>query len=208
MILIIGLFAYVVISGNSRQNSKFNYDKIDSIVRTIKIPKDTIIFKDTILKPVYNSFVTNNNMKLDSMNKALLERFKKLNDNDSILKAYINAIAVKVYKKQYKDSLVQVTVTDTLQGGKLFSQDVKVEIEEREVEFYEKTIYKYPKYSITAGLDIHSVLENNNTTRAQLYPVFGYRGGKGWEFNAGVNALNFKEFKFGIKKDIFIKYNN
>lgn len=208
IILIIGLFAYIVISGNRRENIDFNYDRIDSIVRTIKIPKDTIMFKDTVFKPTYNNFVTNNNLKIDSLNKVLLEKFKSLENNDSILKAYMDAIAVKVYKKKYKDSLIKVTVIDTLQGGKLFSQDVKVELEEREINYYEKTVYKYPKYSITAGLDIHSVLDQNNSNRAQVFPVLGFRGSKGWEFNLGANVLNLKEFKVGIKKDIFTKYSN
>lgn len=197
---------YIFLSGNSNSDISKSDDRIDSILRVLTIPERQGQFVNRSPEPII-IVVPQANSTNNGFSNELLREFQLMKDDNARTRAYAEAIALKVYQNKYQDSTVAITVIDSIEGGKLTNQDVSWTIKPREIEYHENIYYMKPKFIISAGMQLQNTIDSVGVSRMGLYPNLGYKGKKGWTFEAGINVLNTKEFMVGVKKDIFTKYN-
>lgn len=204
-LVILGLVLYIVISGNIKKPVSNNNDRIDSILRVISTKQVDGTFVQPSPQPIIITIPqsgSNNNQ----LSNNLLKAFEELKDDNAKTRAYAEAIALRVYNNTYKDSLVNISVTDTIEGGKLKNQKVNWTVKPQKIQYYENIYYMKPQFTISAGMQFQTRIDSLGFTHEQLFPKIGVKGRNGWKFEAGVNLLNTKEFMIGAEKDIFTKY--
>lgn len=205
-ILIVGFMLYIFISNNNRVNvEKHSKDRIDSILKTLVIPEKKGEFRTISPQPIIIT-IPERNSNSNRLSDELLKRFEQLESDNAKTRAYAKAIALKVYEKTYKDSLVSITVKDSIEGGDLTSQNVSWNIKKQEIKYHDKIITKYPLYSISGGIGVNSVIDETGSYKTQISPLIGYRNKEGWQLEVGTNIFNLKEFRIDLTKDIFTKY--
>lgn len=175
-----------------------NTVKIDTVqtVRTIK--GDTI--RDIQINPTPVTVINNN--------KEMLDLIKGLKNDQERIKHLLEELQIRVYDSTYVFKQGKLKIKDSVQG-RLLSRDWSVFLDD--IEYTEntitKTVNRYPKYAINAGLTtgLSSDFSSLNTVQNPfLGATIGLRNGQGYEFNISYNTL--KTLEFRLKKDIFVKY--
>lgn len=131
--------------GRPDSNDKIQVDTV-YIDRIIEVPGKQGSFEDLKPEPriIYKA------------DPNLLEAYNLLKDEKERLQAYIDAITIRTYEKQYvsADSIVKITVKDSVTGTLDF-QSVAFDIAPQEVQIQEKvitrTIEKYPDFTMSLG---------------------------------------------------------
>lgn len=177
-----------------------------------KSPKNDIVIDSTLVvkntpqkqgnfrieKPQPIVVVVPNNNR-DSYINSLLSELKSIKETDKQQSKLLKELALRVYEKTYKDSIVTITVKDSV-NGHLQSQNVQWTVKPQKVRYYEKKVTEKvtPRFVISAGIGLDG-FEN-----PQLKGVIGFKNKKGYELQLGASSN--QRYSLTLKKDLFTKY--
>lgn len=182
-----------------------NDDRIDSILRVVSIPRIEGTFILPAPEPIYIK-VPQKGSTNTGMSDEMLKAFQELKDDNAKTRAYAKVIALKYYEKIYQDSVVTITVKDSIEGGNLVYQEVDWVFKEHKVKFYENIYYMKPKFTLSVGAQLQSGGDEIGSN-PQLFFTLGVTNKKGWKYTGGINVLEKNEYMIGLEKNVFTKYN-
>lgn len=197
-LLIVGLAFYIFLNNSKKSEFVDSEIKTDTIYKTIVIPERKGTFAIAQPQPVYIA-PQNNDAELN----FLYEKLSSLQSDNERFEYLLTQLSTKTYNNVHKDSLVEISVTDSV-SGKLLNQNISYKILPQKIEVKEIHITEKlkPKLTISAGFGVASQYSANATPTATAF--LGLKNKRGYELFLGID--NQKTYSIGLKKDLFIKY--
>lgn len=197
-LLIAGLAIYIFLTNPKKREFEDSEIKTDTIYKTIVIPEHQGTFAIAQPQPVYIA-PSNNDAELN----FLYEKFSNLQSDNERFEYLLSQLSTKAYNNVHKDSLVEISVTDSV-SGKLLNQKIKYKILPQKIEVKEIHITEKlkPKLTISAGFGVASQINYEATPTATAF--LGIKNKRGYELLLGID--NQKTYSIGLKKDLFTKY--
>ncbi len=132
---------------------------------------------------------------------SLISELKQLKTESQRNTRLLQELRLRTYQKQYSDSNVTITVTDSIHG-KLQHQVVKWKIKPQKIRTYNIVTKLKPKFTFSAGIGINSRLDS--LANPQLQAILQFKNKKGTSLQFGITTD--KRFSVSFVKDIFNKY--
>lgn len=195
--IIAGLFVFMFFKSCGGPNKEMQETRVeyDTLYVEKTIPGDTITIVQTEFIPVG-----------EEENKQLREIISKLKNDKERLNYLLAELTVKTYDSTYKFEKGKLTITDTVQGT-LLGRSVDLEIfpVKYKESIVNKTVYKYPKWAITGGIETGINTDFQSLFKDPYMGLnLGLRNANGVEFEVGYDTN--KVLSFELSKDLFVNY--
>lgn len=191
LVLLLKSFFYdLFIKANTEEN------RIDTIVQIKTIKEKTGEFSNQRPIIIYTQPPNQNNAYINDLKTNLNEMATQ---QEKINKLLLE-LSQRVYQKKYEDSIVSITVTDTV-NGRLQWQGVKWKVKEQKYKTYTIEKKLKPKFAISAGGGIDVKPYPFNTA---FKAVIGVKNKKGTSLQLGLNTN--KQYSLTFLQDLFVKY--
>tara|TARA_R110000803_G_scaffold172939_2_gene235696 strand:- start:1505 stop:2140 length:636 start_codon:yes stop_codon:yes gene_type:complete len=151
--------------------------KVDSIIRDtiyieVKVPGKKLPRKKVIV--------------VDSLYKKQYEDAIKDNDSLKAKNLFLESIALDTWKGTLINNKDIKITGEFLTRGKMLEYDVKYDIKPDTITYTPEVIYRYPRASVTLGVDVMS--PGVTATSPIIIPKIGFTNSKGHTFSGGYSS--------------------